>query len=140
MPTLFEGPTALFGVNSFSDVQTLAPIDALTGTAAADNLLVLSLDSRKLIEITRGGVVKSELNLSALTTQAIEGVTVDHLGKIYLVAEHAGSQPSQLFVLTPVPEAETYALMLAGLGLLGLARRRKSSADLHESSPSNVVR
>lgn len=28
----------------------------------------------------------------------------------------------------PVPEPETYALMLAGLGLLGLARRRKQQA------------
>lgn len=34
----------------------------------------------------------------------------------------------QLMLLTaPVPEPETYALMLAGLGLLGFARRRKNS-------------
>lgn len=32
------------------------------------------------------------------------------------------------FLLTPVPEPETYALMLAGLGLIGaVARRRKQS-------------
>src|SRR5262245_31402847 len=43
MTTLASGATSLFGVDSFSDVQTLAPIDALTGTPAADNLLVLSL-------------------------------------------------------------------------------------------------
>jgi len=28
----------------------------------------------------------------------------------------------------PVPEAETYAMMLAGLGLLGLAARRRKSS------------
>jgi len=32
-----------------------------------------------------------------------------------------------LYSLAPVPEPETYALMLAGLGLVGfMARRRKS--------------
>jgi hypothetical protein len=33
---------------------------------------------------------------------------------------------SMLFVLSPVPEPETYAMLLAGLDLMGLiARRRK---------------
>jgi probable HAF family extracellular repeat protein len=34
---------------------------------------------------------------------------------------------SHAFELAPIPEPETYAMMLAGLGLLGLARRRKQS-------------
>ena len=34
---------------------------------------------------------------------------------------------SHAFLLTPVPEAETYAMMLAGLGMIGaIVRRRKS--------------
>ena len=37
--------------------------------------------------------------------------------------------PSGILAVTPVPEPETYGMMLAGLGLLGfLARRRKLSA------------
>jgi hypothetical protein len=33
-------------------------------------------------------------------------------------------------MLAPVPEPETYGMMLAGLGVLGfLARRRRSAAD-----------
>ncbi|UCV18469.1 SdiA-regulated domain-containing protein [Ferribacterium limneticum] len=130
MSTLYSGTTSLFGVNSFSDVQTLSPIDALVGTAAADNLLILSLDSKKLIEINRSGQVLSSLDLSGVTNQAIEGVTVDEKGTIYLVAEDSGMPNSKLFVLTaPVPEPETYAMLLAGLGLLGaVARRRKLAA------------
>lgn len=127
---LASGAASLFGVNNLADIQTLSPVDALAGTAAAGNLLLLSLESRKLIEIDAAGNTLSEFNLAGLTNQAIEGVTVDHLGNIYLVAEDSGTPNSRLFVLSaaPVPEPETYALMLAGLGLVGFAARRASQA------------
>ena len=128
MTALFDADSVL-GLASLSDVQTLSPVDALAGTAAADNLLILSLDSRKLIEINRSGVILSSFDLSGVTTQAIEGVTVDQNGTIYLVAEDSGTPNSKLFVLTaaPVPEAETWAMMLAGLGLVGFAAARRKS-------------
>lgn len=44
-----RGGVSLFGLNSLSDVQTPSPVDALAGTAAADNPLVLSLDSRLFV-------------------------------------------------------------------------------------------
>ena len=132
MTPLFD--PALMGLATLSDVQTLSPVDALAGTAAADNLLILSLGSQKLIEVDRKGNVKSIFDLAnVLPHNAIEGVTVDEKGTIYLVAEQIqdGSNldpnpKSQLIVLTaPVPEPETYAMMLAGLGLLGFVARRK---------------
>lgn len=127
---LFD-PT-LLGLSTLSDVQTLSSVDALVGTSAADNLLFLSLGSKKLVEATRTGVILSTFDLSnVLPHNAIEGVTIDEKGVIYLVAEQAqdGSEnaavaQSKLIVLAPVPEPETYALMLAGLGLLGFAARR----------------
>ena len=121
MSALFD--PALLGLASLSDVQTLSPIDALTGQLAADNLLILSLDSRKLVETNRSGTVLSSFDLAPLTTQAIEGVTVDEDGVIYLVAESLDASPSMLFVLTPVPEPGQYLLMLAGLIGLGLRLR-----------------
>ncbi len=125
MTTLFSGASALFGVDSLSDVQTLSPVTRFAGTVVADHLLLLSLDSRRLIEVSRSGNVISSLDLAGLTPQAIEGVTVDTLGNIYLVAEDSGTPNSRLFVLSAVPEPGTYALMLGGLALLaGLARRK----------------
>lgn len=126
---LLSGASSVLGLNSLSDVQTLAGVDALAGTSAADNLLLLSLDSLKLVEVTHTGTILGALDLSRFTTQAIEGVTIDEHGVIYLVAEGFESRgvatPSQLLVLTPVPEPQTYALLLAGLGVTGLLARRR---------------
>jgi uncharacterized protein YjiK len=138
MAPLFD--PALMGLNTLSDVQTLSPVDSLVGTNAADNLLVLSLGSKRLIEVNRQGDVKSFFDLSGvLAHNAIEGVTVDEKGTIYLVAEQVqdGSNlpldpnpKSQLIVLTaPVPEPETYAMLTAGLGLLGFVARRKKKSQ-----------
>ena len=126
----------LMGLSTLSDVQTLSSVDALGGTAAADNLLVLSLGSRMLIEIDRSGHVLSSFDLSnVLLHNAIEGVTVDEYGTIYLVAEQIqdGSNlpldpnpKSQLIVLSPVPEVDTWGMMLIGLCLIGaMVNRRK---------------
>mgnify|MGYP000095744153 CR=1 FL=1 len=122
----FSGATSLFGLNSLSDVATLGGVDALAGSAAADNLLLLSLDSRRLIEIDRLGNTLSSLDLASFTPQAIEGLAIDELGTIYLVAEDSGTANSRLLVLSPVPEPATYALMMAGLlAVAGAARRKR---------------
>jgi hypothetical protein len=53
-------------------------------------------------------------------------------GKSYLnihTTTFSGGEIRALLVLTPVPEPETYGMLLAGLALVGaIARRRKSAA------------
>lgn len=123
----------------------LPPVDALAGTTAADNLLVLSLGSRKLIEVNRLGQTLSTFDLSnVLPSNGIEGMTVDEQGNIYLVAEQIqegvipANPQSQLIVLsaTPVPEPESHALALLGLGLLGVLARGKLTWPNCPSTPS----
>lgn len=149
-PTLPAGQMfnpALLGVTTLSDVQMLSSYNALVGSSAADNLLIYSLGSKKLLEVDRLGNILSFLNINAalaggdsviadiFISNAIEGVTIDQNGTIYLIAEQdqlAGAPigaKSQLVVLTstaPVPEPETYAMLLAGLGLMGAVARRNN--------------
>ncbi len=127
---------ALLGLSSLSDVQTLSAVSALSGTSGADNLLFLSLGSKKLVETDRLGNILSSFDLSTvLPHNAIEGVTIDENGTIYLVAEQVqdatalAGEKSQLIVLTstaPVPEPETYGMLLVGLGIMGAVARRKN--------------
>jgi len=125
--TLFSGASSLFGLNSLSDIAVLGGVDRLVGTTAADNLLILSLDSTKLIEVDRNGNTLSSFNLGSVTSQAIEGVTIDEKGTIYLVAEDSGTGNSRLITLTsPVPEPTSLALMAGGLALIGWRARRRS--------------
>jgi hypothetical protein len=134
MSNLFN--PSLLGLTTLSDIQTLSSVDALFGTAGADNLLILSLGSKKLVETDRLGNILSSFDLTTvLPLNAIEGVTIDENGTIYLVAEQdqtAGAVAgvkSQLILLTSaaaVPEPETYATFLLGLGLMSIFSRRRN--------------
>jgi hypothetical protein len=48
--------------------------------------------------------------------------------KIYVNVQHPSSGNDVLVEISPVPEPETYAMMLAGLGLVGFMGRRRKAA------------
>lgn len=60
-----------------------------------------------------------------ISPEGLEGFTMG--GMHYLAIANEVSNTTSVYSLAPVPEPETYAMLLAGLGLLGfVARRRKS--------------
>ena len=59
-------------------------------------------------------------------SDAVEGLTAYEFGgRYFLATANEGGGTTSLFSITPVPEPETYAMLLAGLGLIGVAARRR---------------
>ncbi len=123
---LFD-PSGL-GLADIADVASLSNLPSLAGTADYQNLLLLSQESRKLVEVDRAGNALSMFDLTALSG-SIEGVTIDNNGTIYLVSEDVSGSDPHLFVLTPKPVPLPSAVVLfgSGLGLLALVRRRRKA-------------
>lgn len=130
---------ALLGLSSLSDIAVLSTVNAFAGEGFADNLLILSAASEKLLEVSRSGEVLSSFDLSSIFSetgariQTIEGVVVDKDGNIYLAAELGGVQGSSLIALrraavAAVPEPATWAMMIGGFALAGSAMRRRKIA------------
>jgi DNA-binding beta-propeller fold protein YncE len=60
-----------------------------------------------------------------VSPEGLKGFSIG--GQHYLAIANEVSNTTSVYSLTPVPEPETYALMLAGLGLVGFMARRKAA-------------
>jgi DNA-binding beta-propeller fold protein YncE len=58
-----------------------------------------------------------------LAPEGLEAFSVN--GQIYLAVTNETSNTTSLYSVTPVPEPESYAMLLAGLGMVGFSVRRK---------------
>lgn len=61
-----------------------------------------------------------------ISPEGLESFTIE--GVSYIAFSNEVSNTTSVFALAPVPEPETYALMLAGLGLVGWMAKRKAKA------------
>ncbi len=122
------------GLADFADVFALSNLSDI-GAADQANLLILSQQSGKIIEVDRAGNVKSQLTIALLPNtgglsvedQQHEGLTMDDRGYLYLVSENGGGDINhpELWVYAPVPEPQGIAMLLAGLGVVGAITRRR---------------
>jgi len=131
--TLFD-PSVL-GLDRLSDVAALSN-GLFASTPFGDNLLILSGRSFEILEVTQTGTVVSSLDLSSFRSLVdpedeggkFEGLTLDEWGNIYLVSDDGdGLNQSYLVKLDytgAVPEPASWAMMIAGFGLVGAAQRR----------------
>ena len=131
------------------DIADIYAMSNLAGIGAGDqsHLLLLSQESGKVIEVDRNGTTFSSLTIpflpnnplgstalsgvggpTSVVDQQHEGITMDDIGNIYIVSENGGGDINnpQLWVYTaPVPEPGEYAMLLAGLAVIGSVVRRR---------------
>jgi uncharacterized protein YjiK len=118
-------PVANIGFSDLNDVYALANVYG-SNVSGYQNLLVLTHTGVR--EMTRAGAVAGSLTLAGAAYE-VEGISMDANGNIYLVSDNGNAGTfSTLFVYAPVPEPETLVLMMAGLGILGAALRRRMPA------------
>jgi len=102
--------------NSNSDM-TVTAMDKLGGTDSFANWTTLGNwvngENRILVLSTTGNLMQSVTINSQIGFESLGGL--DQL------------KQTEISGITPVPEPETYAMLLAGLGLVGFAARRKLS-------------
>ncbi len=113
---------ALVPTSDLSDVFALANLRTLTGPDA-ENLLVISQEAGRVVEVSRTGAVQSSLTLvkdadnpKSIPDQTHEGVTMDDDGRLYVVSEEGGGDfdHPQLWVYAPstAPNAAPTAVTL----------------------------
>jgi hypothetical protein len=141
---VFSLDLAASEIDLFVDQNT---IDAATGVAVGsvfnspDNIAIAPDGTMYVIEDQDGGVANIWRALDANRDGVAESIDVFatlrtndaeptgmffHEGKIFVNVQHPLSGNDALVEISPVPEAETYAMMLAGLGLVGFAARRRT--------------
>lgn len=101
---------ALAGLADFADVFALSNLPALNGQPNYGNLLVLSQESGKIVNIDRSGNISSSLTILSdpgnpldVAAQQHEGLTMDRDGILYVVSENGGGDfdHPQLWVYAP---------------------------------------
>ncbi|MFB2878171.1 SdiA-regulated domain-containing protein [Floridanema aerugineum] len=134
---------ALANLVDFADVYALSNLPSLNGTADYDNLLVLSQESGKIINIDRSGNISSSLTIASdpgnplsVVNQGFEGVTVDRNGLLYLTSEEGGGDINhpQLWVYAPTSYTYTNQAPIA----LSLANTTNSLAE--NTSVANPIK
>ena len=114
---------------------TLNDVFALANISGSTNLLALTHGA--VTEMTRDGTQVATLTLAGASTYPVEGMTMDLAGNLYLVSDNGDpGTSSTLFVYAPIPEPQTWIVMMAGLAWASRFRRRRPSSTASGAHPS----
>lgn len=129
-----KGDYLLLGSGSTADVGGQMRVFDIAAPLTDTTASIASLSPLNLMGVsTHNWAAEASINLSAWESTRAINVTIENLllastGAVPSVAfvekKFVGLNPVML-VASPTPEAETYALMLAGLGLVGFAAARR---------------
>ena len=101
---------ALVSTLDFSDIFALSNLPTLAGDPTFNQLLIISQESGKIVQVDRAGSVKHTLSIVAdagdvisVPDMTMEGVTMDRNGNLYVVNENGGGDVNhpQLWVYAP---------------------------------------
>ncbi len=131
---------ALLGMTDTADVFALSNLTALNGQAQAGNMLVLSQENARVVNVDRSGNIHSTLNIQSdvgnpLTPagQQHEGITMDSVGNIYIVNENGGGSIDypQLWVYSPsaVPNQPASAVAVSN-GVTSIMENTSTAARI----------
>lgn len=126
------------GLDRLSDIAVLSN-GLFAATAFGDNLLILSGRSQVIYELSQTGQLISQFDLSGFDALInpldeggkFEGMTLDEDGNIYLVSDDGDGRNQSYLVklqynaLAAVPEPASWAMMVGGFSLVGVAARRR---------------
>jgi hypothetical protein len=128
----------------YKDIFTFSPsFPSLFATAGAVVTSSFRFTGLKLLEGTNLNGVNLDSGSftsfgTTFLTYGVNDVSIDGTLKLTVLSESFGGKGAGFGgsvgvsvpqTISPVPEPETYAMMLAGLGLLGFAARRKAKAN-----------
>ncbi len=132
---------ALLPVTDLADVFALSNIPALATNALYPNLLLISQESAKIVNVNRSGVISSFLNITSdvgnplsLASQQFEGLTMDRDYKLYVSSENGGGDIDH-------PQLWVYALSTAAnTAPTAIALTNVTSSILENSNTTSAVR
>lgn len=132
---------SLLPVTDVADVFALSNIPALSTNVLYPNLLVLSQESAKIVNVNRSGVISSTLNISSdlgnpldLPNQQHEGLTMDRDYKLYVVSENGGGG-------IDYPQLWVYALSTASnTAPTAITLNNVTNSILENSNTTSAVR
>ncbi|PZU99309.1 MAG: hypothetical protein DCE90_01985 [Pseudanabaena sp.] len=109
---------ALAGLGDFADVFALSNLSVLNGKPEFGNLLLISQESGKIVNIDRNGTISSSLtiipelnNPLSVADQQFEGIAVDNDGTLYVTSENGDTPQLSVYKLSTVPNQAPTAVV-----------------------------